>query len=302
MTGHMDLLNPKVISVIHIGKGNMPLDTPTFGRRATRWHELDIITWGHGADHVLGASYPVTTGDIFYRCPGLSNQNDLPYHCYFFIFDPYYDESHEAQYRLDPLCRSEVPAEERWEPLPLFASAKEPYLGKAKNLEAIIALCQKLMIEYSSADPDPLQMKILFLQLLREVASQVCSGAAESVLPGKHQQYRQMIMDHKRWMQEHPKADFDMDKAAQRINVSYSFFSRLFKSITGEKYSAYATRIKLDYVKLRLLDTNKTVAGIAQECGFDDPNYLCTLFKRNVGCTPTEYRILMASGHYDNHN
>lgn len=301
MNLHLDALNPKLLVVSHIGKGNMPTDVPTFGRRVTRWHELDIITWGHGTDHVLGNSYPVTGGDIFYRSPGLSNQHDLPYHCYFFVFDPYYTEGNESLYELDAISRSETPATEVWNPIPLFASAQQPYLGKAKDMESIIVLCQKLIMEYSNATPDPLQTKILFLQLLREVAAQVASGAVDAAIPTAHQQYRQLIMEHKKWMQDHPEASFDMEEAAARMNVSYSFFSRLFKSITGEKYSSYAAKVKTDYVKLLLLDTNKTVAEIAEECGFSDPNYLYTLFRRSVGCTPTEYRIRMASGLYDPH-
>ena len=301
MSFPLDALNPKILLINHIGKGNMPTDTPTFGSRATRWHELDIITWGHGVDHVLGKSYPVTSGDIFYRTPGLINRHDLPYHCYFFVFDPYYDESHEPQYALDPINQEHPSVEKAWDPIPLFSSAQQPYLGKAKDMELIIVLCQKLMMEYSSPHPDPLLLKILFLQLLREVASQVEINNSDKEITSTHGQYRQIILEHQKWMQENPTASFDMEEAAGRINVSYSFFSRLFKSITGEKYSAYAVKVKLNHVKLQLLDTNKTVAEIAADCGFSDPNYLYTLFKKRVGCTPTEYRLLMASGLYDSH-
>ena len=295
----LDKFNPKLILVNHIGKGNMPSNINTFGTRTTRWHELDIIIWGDGCDHVCGEDFSVTAGDIFYRTPGLCNKHDLPYHCYFFVFDPYYDEANEPAYLLDPLNGDANETDKTWCPIPSFSFAKKPYLGKAKDLEKLNSLCMDIMIEYSCANPDPRALKILFLRLVREVANQMNNDEEAIALLPCHQQYWQVIQDIKRWIRDNPTAQFSMETMANRLNVSYSFFSRLFKNITNEKFSNYVIRMKLNYVKIQLMDTNKSIAEIALECGFSDPNYLYILFQRELGCTPTEYRTRTAYGRFN---
>lgn len=293
----IDALNPKILLVNHIGEGNMPIHTKTFGDRITKWHELDIITWGNGTDHVNGREWPVQAGDIFYRVPGMKNRHDLPYHCYFFVFDPYYDQSKYREYQKNPLHWEEEDMKKNDDHSnALFPHTEVPYLGKAVQMDSLTLLCRKIMIAFSSEKSDPLYLKILFLKLLYEVRIQLGYTKEEKINRNKYRPYWQQIQDLKGYVRSHPTEKISMESMARRLNISYSFFSRLFKGMTGETFSAYVVRIKLDYVKVQLMDTNKSVEEIALECGFSDPNYLYTLFRNKVGCTPMEYRILTAGG------
>ncbi len=283
-------LNPKLILVNHIGMGNLPPNLTSFGSRITRWHELDIITSGNGTDHIDGTDWPVTGGDLFYRTPGMHNRHDLPFNCYFFVFDPYYDPSHTDAYEKDivdlgndlPVCDTA--------PIAPFASATSPYLGKAKDPGKLAETARQILLEFSGARSNPLTLKILFMQLLNEIYTQVSAPEAELPCSG-YPQYWMLIRDLKDWIKLHPTEDLSMESMARRLGVSYSFFSRLFKAVTGEAYSAYAVRTRLDYVKLQLMDTSKSISEIALDCGYSNPNYLYILFRREIGCTPMEYRI-----------
>lgn len=291
-------INPKLLLVNHIGRGNMPTDTHTFGKRITRWHELDIITWGEGTDYVNGRSYSVTGGDIFYRVPGMVNKHDLPYHCYFFVFDPCYDPTREPAYEMDSTNGSEITDSSSWNPIALLPFNSNPYLGKATNLERLSVMSMNLFMEFTSNNANPLLVKIMFLQLLHEVQAQLQQNEDELFPIHKYQHYQQSVIEVYTMMADRPNLNYSMRDFAERLNVSYSFFSRIFKAITGENFVTYASRLKLNYIKLQLMDTNKSVLEIAADCGFSDPNYLFIFFKREMGCTPNDYRILTARGRY----
>ena len=50
----------------------------------------------------------------------------------------------------------------------------------------------------------------------------------------------------------------------------------------------------MDLVKEWILGTNKSVSQIAYELGFQYSQHFSRMFKKNVGCTPNEYRKVQA--------
>jgi AraC-like DNA-binding protein len=48
--------------------------------------------------------------------------------------------------------------------------------------------------------------------------------------------------------------------------------------------------VRLKKAKYLLLNTDKSVAEIAQEVGFSSPAYFSTIFKNKVRQSPTEFR------------
>lgn len=290
MAASAHALNPRLLHVNHIGQGNMPPGVDTFGERVTRWHELDIITWGNGVDHVLGRSWPVRAGDVFYRVPGLWNKHDLPYHCYFFVFDPYYAPEHEPEYAMPMIDRFEPIQDAPWEPIAPFSFATQPYLGKASDPNLLASLAFNLFLEFNSPASDPFNVKVLFLQLLNEVMRQLAETRVLEGVASGHEHYRQTIIDVCDSIKSQPQMRHSLSEMAERTNLSPNFFCRIFRELSGETFVRYVNRVKLNYVKLQLLDSEKTVSEISEECNFCDPAYLHTLFKREVGCTPMQYR------------
>ena len=287
MTPDCFSLNPRLLLASHVGRGSLPPNAVSFGQRITRWHEIDIITQGGGTDVVNGTPWPLADGDIFYRTPGTVNCHDLPFSCYFFVFDPCFLEGRD--YQKNPVHLGSDQPDCLCQPIAPFAFAPGPRLGRARDPEKLVLLCRRIFLEASSGSPDQLGLKIMLLQLIHEISAQLSPSEA---LPAGSQvrQYWQEIQDLKQWMADNPTQDLSMSRMAERIGVSYCFFSRLFKNITGEAFSSYAIRVRMDYVRLQLLETGKSVAEIALECGYSDPNYLYILFRRVMGCTPTEYR------------
>lgn len=66
---------------------------------------------------------------------------------------------------------------------------------------------------------------------------------------------------------------------------------RAFQKILGMTPAAYATSARINAARKLLEDTDKTIAEIAQSCGFCDHSHFVHVFRRQRGLTPTEYRV-----------
>lgn len=99
-----------------------------------------------------------------------------------------------------------------------------------------------------------------------------------------------VIADALKYMEVHYNEPMNMDDVAKSVNVSYHYFSKLFKQQTGMSFTDYLTEIRMDKSKEMLLKTQRSVKDISLEIGYNDPNYYSKIFKKNTGLTPSEYR------------
>ena len=81
-----------------------------------------------------------------------------------------------------------------------------------------------------------------------------------------------------------------LDEVAQQVGVSKYHFTRTFREATGETLVKHLNRVRCDYAKQLLLNTDKTVSQICDECGFVSPSYFSRTFEKYVGVLPSEYR------------
>ena len=73
------------------------------------------------------------------------------------------------------------------------------------------------------------------------------------------------------------------------LNISTSYFSTIFKEMTGETFIEVLTRVRMDKAKELLENTTMKNYEIAEKVGFSDPHYFGISFKKITGKTPTEY-------------
>ena len=81
---------------------------------------------------------------------------------------------------------------------------------------------------------------------------------------------------------------------ADRICLSPNYFGDLIKKETGKSAQEYIQNKIMDLAKEWILGTNKSVSQIAYELGFQYSQHFSRMFKKNVGCTPNEYRKVQA--------
>ena len=79
-------------------------------------------------------------------------------------------------------------------------------------------------------------------------------------------------------------------KAAGLCHLSAGYFGRLFMKETGEKFTRFMSRQKVEWAKLMLERTEYSVAQISEELGFGEPGYFIKTFKKLEAITPAIYR------------
>ncbi|QHW32730.1 response regulator [Paenibacillus rhizovicinus] len=84
--------------------------------------------------------------------------------------------------------------------------------------------------------------------------------------------------------------DVTLQSAADHVHLHPVYVSNLFKNETGDNFSNYVLRVRMD-AALRLLKQKETkISWIAQEVGYQKPQYFIKLFKTHYGMTPQEYK------------
>ena len=77
---------------------------------------------------------------------------------------------------------------------------------------------------------------------------------------------------------------------AEQVNYSEYYLSKLFKKETGGSIVDYIKKKKIDYAKILLLDTNRSIQDIAEDLSFSTPSRFTETFRKITGIPPKEYR------------
>lgn len=80
------------------------------------------------------------------------------------------------------------------------------------------------------------------------------------------------------------------EKMANVCHVSPSYFSRLFAKKIGENFSTYLGKLKIEWAKNLLEETDMHINEISEELGFSESGYFIKIFKKYEGVTPSLYR------------
>jgi AraC family transcriptional regulator of arabinose operon len=92
------------------------------------------------------------------------------------------------------------------------------------------------------------------------------------------------------WLADHLNETHSLTELAQRVHLSPSRLSHLFKEQTGRSIVEMLTGMRLNQA-MRLLEfTTLSVSEIAGEVGFQSPFYFTTRFTEHYGMSPTEYK------------
>ena len=72
--------------------------------------------------------------------------------------------------------------------------------------------------------------------------------------------------------------------------LSKSRFVHLFKEVTGKCVTDFITDVRMERAKELLSLNAESVFEIAQRLGYTDQNYFSRVFKKSVGCSPSDFR------------
>lgn len=87
-----------------------------------------------------------------------------------------------------------------------------------------------------------------------------------------------------------PARAWSLDELASRSGASTSHLLRLFRQETGLAPIAWLARHRAERLAVLLLTSEKTVAELGPEVGWDDPSYCARRFRACFGVAPDAYR------------
>jgi AraC-like DNA-binding protein/quercetin dioxygenase-like cupin family protein len=77
---------------------------------------------------------------------------------------------------------------------------------------------------------------------------------------------------------------------ADLVNMSETAFSHFFKKRTHRSFSEYLQEVRVGNASRLLFHSEKTMAEIGYECGFNNLSNFNRIFKKKKGCTPSEFK------------
>ena len=93
-----------------------------------------------------------------------------------------------------------------------------------------------------------------------------------------------------RKIQQQAEFGISLKTIAHDLGINQVQFTRLFKREFHTTPSAFAANLRMDKVKLLLVNSSLTLAQISEHCGFTDEHHLSKSFKKRFGMNPSLYR------------
>jgi two-component system response regulator YesN len=123
-------------------------------------------------------------------------------------------------------------------------------------------------------------------RLLRNMMDQLLKNVTNN---HKTKSGKQIIHSIKQYVENHYQT-VNLESISQRFYLNKNYFCSLFKSVTGENFSEYLTKVRMEQAKLLLAGSNLTSYEIAELVGYQDQRYFSKVFKKSTGLLPKQYR------------
>lgn len=236
-------------------------------------HLLHYIHSGKGTYHSAGRSYQLGAGHSFWLFPGIPGtyaadpSDPWTYSWVAFSGDGlshYLDlagltPNHPIHQHAEPECLEAYLAE-------LMDYGAAP--SAASQLHAVGILCRLLasMVENST---------------IGQLPAFSCSNSSRSWYLDKALSYMQ---DH------YALPGLTVSSLAKHVGLERSYFAKLFADELHQTPHQFLLRYRLEKASRLLTHTDLPIADVAASAGFQDPVYFTRVFRKHIGCPPSDFR------------
>ena len=123
----------------------------------------------------------------------------------------------------------------------------------------------------------------LCIMIMRRVLS---VDEQQSAVDAVHSPIQEAIL----YVRTHFRDNISAEAVAKTVHLSPNYFSEYFKKQTGEKFSLFVLRLRIDFAANLLKISDLSVKEIAFESGFNSAAYFSNTFKAFYHMSPDRYR------------
>lgn len=259
----------------------IPMDFPNV---PMHWHnefELDYVVRGQGAFTMGSEKRLAREGDLMflppnrlhaaYPCQGPLHYNALVFHPA--LLGTGLGDRCAVEY-LRPLAAGD------WQ-VPAYIPAGDPDAAPLREAAQHIFSCA-----LGQAPQPELLLRAELLRLLWLLSTRPESG----LQPCPEQDGGQAVRVALDYMQQHYREPVSIRQLAKAVHLSESYFMGSFKRAVGLSAMEYLAQLRINAACEALLTTEQPVSEIAFSVGFGNLSNFNRQFKRNMGCTPRDFR------------
>ena len=230
--------------------------------RCVNCYEIELLMEDQtGISYINDKAVPLLKGTVICAKPGQIRYSRLPMKCLYLHL-----ETRDPE--MDQFLRE----------LPDFFQ-----LG---DLETIPELFYKLMRLDVENKPRQRFLALGYsLELVYTVSRQ--ATAAREDAPYAH---RQAMSKVEQYIRNNLSEPMDLENLAQEVNLSGSYFHKVFRDYFGTTPAEYVTARRISAAKAMLVMGELSMDEIAERCGFGSRSYFNYRFKQIIGTTPLQYR------------
>jgi two-component system, response regulator YesN len=102
--------------------------------------------------------------------------------------------------------------------------------------------------------------------------------------------FKDPMEEAKAYIDKHLSEEITLEEVARKVGLTRTYFSALFKKMTGETFVHYRIKKRMEKACQLLAVPNRTISDIAVEVGYEDYPHFTKTFKNVTGFTQSEYR------------
>ncbi len=91
------------------------------------------------------------------------------------------------------------------------------------------------------------------------------------------------------YINQHYSEELSLVRLAENVNKSTSYFSCIFKKEMGVNFNEYLNQVRIRKAKELLRVPDAVIYEVSEKTGFSDYKYFTKVFKKQCGCSPSEY-------------
>ena len=179
-----------------------------------------------------------------------------------------------------------------------FASGQDFSVIKLRTLELLVLLSRAAI--NGGADVEEIfGLNYKYINLLDNFKtieeltfwlSKIMFRFTDLVFDLKEAKHADLIHKALRYIQSNYQGKITLEEVATLVNLSPSYFSKVFKEGMNCSFTSYLNRYRIDQSKLLLKTTAIPLSEIGALVGFEDQSYFTKIFKKNTGMLPGKYR------------